>query len=88
MLCSLCRLYSIPDSAKQSLVATEYVCRAVPDCKKEAAMDIKMKQTVRTVRDWLNKKHLLLVCLLSVVHIGLSCIHTRDSGTTDLGYVA
>jgi len=47
-------------------------------------MDKKMKQVVRNARIWLNKYHVLLVCILSVAHIGLSCIHTRDSGTAVL----
>lgn len=47
-------------------------------------MDNKMNQVVRNVGIWLNKYHVLLVCILSVAHIGLSCIHTWDSGRTDL----
>lgn len=49
-------------------------------------MDKKMKQTVRKAGNWLNKYHVLLVCILSAAHIGLSCIHTRDSGRADLEY--
>ena len=47
-------------------------------------MDNKMNQVVRNAKIWLNKYHLLLVCILSVAHIGLSCIHSRDSGRADL----
>jgi len=47
-------------------------------------MDIKMNQVVRNAGIWLNRYHVLLVCILSVAHIGLSCIHTRDSGRADL----
>lgn len=76
------QLYSIPEP--QGLVATECICRAVPNYYKEAPMDIKLKQAVRYVLVWLNKWHVMIVCLLSVIHIGLSCIHTRDSGRADL----
>jgi hypothetical protein len=79
------QLYSIPEPAKQGLVATECVCRIVLNNDEEVPMGIKMKQAVRGVRNWLQKYHVVLVCILSVIHIGLSCIHTRDSGRTDLG---
>jgi hypothetical protein len=47
-------------------------------------MDNKMKHVVRNARIWLNRYHVLFVCILSVAHIGLSCIHTRDSGRANL----
>lgn len=47
-------------------------------------MDNKMNQVVRNTGIWLNRYHVLLACILSVAHIGLSCIHTRDSGRADL----
>lgn len=50
------QLYSIPEPAKQGLVATECVCRMVLDNDKEVPMDIKLKQAVRDVRNWLNKR--------------------------------
>lgn len=80
------QLYSIPEPAKQGLVTSEYVCRMVPNSNKKVGlpMDKKMKQTVRKAGNWLNKYHVLLVCLLSAAHIGLSCIRTWDSGRTDL----
>ena len=79
------QLYSIPVPAKQGLVTFECVCRMVQNNKKEdLPMDEKMKETVRKAGNWLNKYHVLLVCILSVAHIGLSCIHTRDSGRADL----
>lgn len=49
-------------------------------------MDNKMKRVVQNARIWLNKYHVLLVCILSVAHIGLSYIHTWDSGRADLEY--
>ncbi len=39
---------------------------------------------VRRAVDLLNKYHLVLVVLLSAMHIGLACIHTRDSGRAAL----
>jgi hypothetical protein len=39
---------------------------------------------VRRTVDWLNKYHLVSVILLSAMHIGLACIHTRDSGRAAL----
>ncbi len=79
-------MYSIPVPAKQGLVTFECVCRTVPNTNNEegTTMDNIMKRVVRNVRIWLNKYHILLVCILSVAHIGLSCIHTRDSGRADL----
>jgi hypothetical protein len=35
---------------------------------------------VRRTVAWLNKYHMVVVILLSAMHIGLACIHTRDSG--------
>jgi len=67
-------------------VTSEYVCRAVPNSSKKegTTMDNKMNQVVRNAGIWLNRYHVLLVCILSVAHIRLSCIHTRDSGRADL----
>lgn len=83
MWCSPDRFCSIPEPAWQGLVATECVCRTVL-VNKEAPMDIKMNHAVRSVRNWLQKYHVALVCVLSVIHIGLSHIHTRASGRVDL----
>ena len=41
-------------------------------------------ESVRRIVDWSNKYHLFLVALLSEIHIGLACIHTRDSGRAAL----
>lgn len=32
---------------------------------------------------WLKKHSFLLVLVMSLFHIGLACIHTRDSGRGD-----
>ncbi len=79
-------MYSIPEPAKQGLVTFEYVCRTVQNenKKEDLPMDKTMKDTVRKAGSWLNKYHVLLVCILSAAHVGLSCIHTRDSGRADL----
>jgi|GEM_PF-5077842 len=80
---TLYQLYSIPEPAKQGLVATESVCGVLRYGKKEVPMDNKLQRSAQDVRNWIGKRHLLIVCLLSVIHIGLSCIQTRDSGTAD-----
>jgi len=79
----LCQLYSIPEPTKQGLVATEYVFGVLRGGEKEVPMDNKLRKTAHDVRNWINKRHIVFVCLLAVVHIGLSCIQTRDSGTAD-----
>jgi hypothetical protein len=35
---------------------------------------------------WINLHHIPLVIVLSVAHIGLSCMHARESGTFDLAF--
>lgn len=40
-------------------------------------------RSVGRVLGWLTKHHVLVVIALSLVHIGLSCIHVRDSGGAD-----
>jgi len=87
LMCLPGQLYSIPEPAKQGLVATECVCRTVQTntLEEDNLMGIKMKKTFRNAGHWLNKQHVMVVCLLSVLHIGLSLIHTRASGTADLG---
>jgi hypothetical protein len=80
----MCRLYSIPEPTNKGLVATEYVCGTLQgNKKKEAPMDKKLERATQATRNWLNKRHMLIICLLSVVHIGISCIQTRDSGTAE-----
>ncbi len=46
-------------------------------------MDDKLQRAAQATRNWLNKRHILIICLLSVLHIGFSRIQTRDSGTAD-----
>jgi hypothetical protein len=52
--------------------------------REEEHMDKDEGGLVRKTVDWLNKYHLVLVVLLSAMHIGLACIHTRDSGRAAL----
>ncbi len=46
-------------------------------------MDNQVKRLPRRTVAWLREHHVSLVVLLSVLHIGLSCIHVRDSGEAD-----
>jgi len=41
------------------------------------------KRSLGRVVGWLKAHHVLLVITLSLFHIGLSCIHVRDSGGSD-----
>jgi len=42
-----------------------------------------VKRSLGRVVGWLKVHHVLLVVTLSLFHIGLSCIHVRDSGGSD-----
>ncbi len=42
-----------------------------------------VKRSSRRVVAWLSKHHVPLIVLLSLLHIGLSCIHARGSGGID-----
>lgn len=42
-----------------------------------------VKRSSGRVFAWLNRHHVAFVVLLSLLHIGLSCIHVRDSGGAD-----
>jgi hypothetical protein len=50
-------------------------------------MNTKMYETVRSVTNnvtnWLNKHSFKLVLIMSLFHVGLAYIHTRDSGRAD-----
>jgi hypothetical protein len=37
----------------------------------------------RRASSWLGRYHIHTVILLSALHIGLACIHVRDSGGAD-----
>lgn len=87
------RLYSIPETrqtavSRERLVTTEWVCGPVSSTTKERKpMNTKMYETVRNVTNnvtnWLNKHSFKLVLIMSLFHIGLAYIHTRDSGRAD-----
>jgi len=47
-------------------------------------MSSTMRRLCESVRSWVNCHHVKIVVLLSLVHIGLSCMHSRESGTLDL----
>lgn len=40
-------------------------------------------QAVQKMKTILSKYHFQLVFLLSLLHIGLACVHSWDSGSTD-----
>jgi len=46
-------------------------------------MDNSVKRSFRRAGQWLNIHHVALIVLLSLLHIGLTCIHARDSGGTN-----
>ena len=50
---------------------------------KRNSMDI-TKVTVRKIANWLSKKSIVIVIIISIFHIGLTYIHTRESGRADL----
>ena len=80
------RLYSIPGPHPTVIVCEgqvtfEFVCT---ESRKEVHMDKTLNGEVRAVRHGLKKNQSILVLLLSLFHIGLAYIHTRDSGRTDL----
>lgn len=42
-----------------------------------------MVELLSRTRRWISNHSLLLVVLLSIIHVGLACIHSRDSGGAD-----
>jgi hypothetical protein len=86
-------LYSIPEARQtaigpERLVTAECVCRVdsgeVGSTQKEKKpMDNKMYGMVEKVFGWLKKRSFILVLLMSIFHVGLAYIHTRDSGRAD-----
>jgi hypothetical protein len=87
-------LYSIPeDPAFDCLVVTECVCglEAVGlsevvvtfELKAEVPMDKQKSGVFGVVAGWLKEQSFLLVLGMSLFHVGLAYIHTRDSGRDD-----
>jgi hypothetical protein len=78
------RLHSIPEPRMalpcEGLVTSELVCGAP---SKEVPMGNSVKRSLGRVVGWLEGHHVLLVITLSLFHVGLSCIHVRDSGGND-----
>ena len=74
------RLNPIPEVLQKSerLVTLDCVCRY--STGKEMPMDRKMFRIVHNVSKWLKEHMVRLVLLLSLVHVGLAYIHSRDSG--------
>jgi hypothetical protein len=94
---SISRLYSIPEpQAIECLVETECVCGleavgeseevvvvTVDDLKAEVPMDKQKSGVFDVVVGWLKEQSFLLVLGMSLFHVGLAYIHTRDSGRGD-----
>jgi hypothetical protein len=77
-------LYSIPESPPP-LIQVEGL--ATPEGKhakpgKEVTNMSKGKFTAKLRRS-IDRFHVLIVSALSVLHVGLACLHTRDSGRAD-----
>jgi hypothetical protein len=74
------RLNPIPEALQrcERLVTLDCVCG--PSFSKETPMDRKMFRIVHNVSKWLKEHMVRLVLLLSLVHVGLAYIHSRDSG--------
>jgi hypothetical protein len=73
------RLNPIPEVQKcERLVTLDCVCRL--SSGKEKPMDQKMSRIVHNVIRWLKEHMIRLVLLLSLMHVGLAYIHSRDSG--------
>jgi hypothetical protein len=52
---------------------------------REVAMDnASFTPVIPSVESWITKHNYLLVVFLSILHVGLAFIHTRDSGGADL----
>ena len=61
-------------------MTTEHVCGL---SETEVPMG-ELNETVRDVVGWLKKWSFEIAVMLSILHIGLACIHARDSGGTNL----
>ena len=72
-------LNPIPEAQQVERLATlECVCRL--SNRKEKPMDRKMFTMAQSVNSWLKEHVFVLVLLVSLFHVGLAYIHTRDSG--------
>jgi hypothetical protein len=49
-------------------------------------MDKKRETVLTQITNWLSKYSFYIVVFMSVFHIGLACIHTRESGRVDQVY--
>ena len=73
--------YSIPEHRLcGDLVVTESVS-ASPQGKEDH-----MIQSQQSLRTWADRNHVFLVLLLSLVHVLLAVLHTRDSGKSGRGF--
>jgi hypothetical protein len=42
----------------------------------------------KSICEWLGKHHVFIVLVLSLFHVSLAALHTRDSGKADLSFRA
>ena len=72
----VCRLEAVGDSEVVVVVRVE-------ELKAEVPMDKQKSGVFDVVVGWLKEKSFLLVLGMSLFHVGLAYIHTRDSGRGD-----
>ena len=77
------RFSSIPDAYYKLLEDTECFCRPSLDIKEVLPMDKKNEKFAYKVTNWLSRFSFYIVVGLSIFHIGLAYIHTRESGKAD-----
>lgn len=77
------RLYPIPEprdgTHRRGGLATSEGARGEPG-EEGKPMANSAKSVIQRVHDWLLRYHLVLVVVLSMFHIGLASMPTRDSG--------
>jgi hypothetical protein len=73
------QLYSIPEHRTSGGLVDIECASALSQGKEDS-----MIQSQKSIRDWLSRYHLVLVLVLSLLHVSLAALHTRDSGKADL----
>ena len=79
-------MYSIPDAhISEFLVDSESACR-LKTSKEKLNKEGKLmdNKKLKRVRKWAIKYSFSIVLILSVIHLSIAYIHTRESGRTDL----
>ena len=62
---------------------SEAVAVTVDELKVEVPMDKQKSGVFDVVIGWLKEKTFVLVVAMSIFHVGLAYVHTRDSGRGD-----